>query len=128
MSPQTLAEEIEKVLIDLMAVTPDVEGAVLVDMNGLPIISALSDMMDDTHVAAMAAVILGIGKRTVDELKKGKLHRVLVQGEKGCVIFIEAGKDAVLTILTTDMAKLGMVFLDANLAAEKISNILSERV
>lgn len=127
MPTQTLAEKIEKILIDFRSVTPDVEGAVLVDMNGLPIISVLSDVIDDTNIAAMAAAMLTTGERTVNELKKGKLNRVLVQGENGYIIFSEAGKDAVLTVLTTKIAKLGIIFLDTNLAAIKIAKILSER-
>ncbi len=127
MSSKTFAEKIEEVLIDLRALTPDVEGAVLVDMNGLPITSVISDGVNDTLVSAMASAMLVMGERTVDELEKGKLNRVLVQAEKGYVVLVEAGQDAVLAVVTTERAKLGMVFVDANLAAVKVAKLLADR-
>jgi predicted regulator of Ras-like GTPase activity (Roadblock/LC7/MglB family) len=127
MPSKTFAEKIEEVLIDLRALTPDVEGAVLVDMNGLPITSVISDGVNDTIVAAMASAMLRMGERTVDELEKGRLHRVLVQAEKGYVILVEAGRDAVLAVVTTERAKLGMIFVDANLAADKVATLLANR-
>ena len=87
----------------------------------------LSSGVDDSHVAAMAAAILGIGGRVVEELQKGGLSRVLVQGEKGYILFVGAGKETVLTVLTTERAKLGMIFLDANRAAKKIAKLMTER-
>jgi predicted regulator of Ras-like GTPase activity (Roadblock/LC7/MglB family) len=127
MPSKTFAAKIEEVLVDLRALTPDVEGAVLVDMNGLPITSVISDGVNDTIVAAMASAMLRMGERTVDELEKGKLHRVLVQAEKGYVVLVEAGRDAVLAVVTTERAKLGMVFVDANLAAVKVAKLLADR-
>ena len=127
MPSKTFAGKIEEVLVDLKALTPDVEGAVLVDMNGLPITSVISDGVNDTLVAAMASAMLRMGERTVDELHKGKLQRVLVQAEKGYVVLVEAGQDAVLAVVTTERAKLGMVFVDANLAAVKVAKLLADR-
>ena len=127
MPSKTFAGKIEEVLVELKALTPDVEGAVLVDMNGLPITSVISDGVNDTLVAAMASAMLRMGERTVDELEKGKLHRVLVQAEKGYVVLVEAGRDAVLAVVTTERAKLGMVFVDANLAAVKVAKLLADR-
>ncbi|MGD8662929.1 MAG: roadblock/LC7 domain-containing protein [Desulfobacterales bacterium] len=127
MPSKTFAEKIEEVLIDLRALTPDVEGAVLVDMNGLPITSVISNGVNDTIIAAMASAMLRMGERTVDELEKGRLHRVLVQAEKGYVVLVEAGRDAVLAVVTTERAKLGMIFVDANFAAEKVATLLANR-
>ena len=127
MASKTFDRKIEEVLIDLKSLTPDVEGAVLVDMNGLPITSVISNGVDDTLVAAMASAMLRMGERTVDELEKGRLHRVLVQAEKGYVVLVEAGQDAVLAVVTTERAKLGMIFVDANLAAVKVAKLLADR-
>ncbi len=128
MAPQTFAGEIEHILRSLQTVTPDVEGAVLVDKDGLPIASVLSSGIDEAHVAAMSAAMLGMGERTIYELKKGELTRVLIQGEKGYVLYMKAGEDTALAVLTTEEAKLGMIFLDAQGAAKKIEKILAERL
>ena len=76
MSQPKLSEKIEKVLLDFKNFTPDVEGVVLVDMNGLPITSVLTHDREDSHVSAMAAAMLGMGERIVGELDKGSLTRV----------------------------------------------------
>lgn len=128
MATPTFAERLEGILKNLRNVTPDVEGAVLVDRDGLPIASVLSSGVDDSHVAAMAAAILGMGERVMEELTKGTLSRVLIQGEQGYILFVEAGKETVLTVLTTERAKLGMIFLDANRAARQIAHLMAERM
>ena len=127
MTSQTLAEKIKNVLIGLRSYTPDVEGIVLVDMNGLPIISILPCTEDDSYVSAMAISILGTGQRTVDELKLGKLRKVVVQGENGYVIFVDAGRDAILAVLAAKISKLDIILVDVALVAQNVANILAER-
>ena len=128
MAFQPLAEKIKNALIKLRSYTPDVDGIVLVDMNGLPIISILPCSRDDSYVSAMAISILGTGQRTVDELKLGKLRKIVVQGENGYVIFVAAGKDAVLAVLATKISKLDIILVDVALVAQNVAKILAERV
>ena len=64
------------------------------------------------------------GDRTARELARGGLDQVLIKGEKGYVLMVQAGADAVLTVMAKPNAKLGLVFLDVRRAADAISRIL----
>ena len=51
-------DQIEQLLKRLVALTPDLEGAILVTLDGLPIASALAGGADEDRVAAMGAAAL----------------------------------------------------------------------
>jgi predicted regulator of Ras-like GTPase activity (Roadblock/LC7/MglB family) len=88
------------------------------------IASALPSGMDEDRIGAMSAALLSLGERTARELVRGKLARVLIQGEHGYVIMSAAGPEAVLTVLAKSNAKLGLIFLDIKRAAETMSKLI----
>ena len=88
------------------------------------IASALPQGMDEDRIGAMSAALLSLGERTARELARGKLERVLIQGERGYVIMSAAGPEAVLTVLAKSNAKLGLIFLDIKRAAETLSKLI----
>jgi len=118
------ADNITKLLKGLSNNTPDVEGAAIVDNDGLMIASALSQDVDDESVAAMGAALLGIGERIVDELLRGDFQMVTIQGSEGYVILVRCGDDAVLTVLTSRRAKLGLIYLDVRRTGKELSKLL----
>ena len=68
-------DQIHQNLQKLVALTPDLEGALLVTLDGLPIASALAGGTDEDRVAAMGAAALATGTRAVSELKRiGRAH------------------------------------------------------
>ena len=81
-------DQIEQLLKRFVALTPDLEGAILVTLDGLPIASALSGGTDEDRVAAMGAAALATGSRTVSELSRGELEQVLVKGSEGYIVHI----------------------------------------
>src|SRR5665647_3909942 len=101
-------EQILHVLQGLVGRSQDVEGAMLVTLDGLPLASALPQGADEDRVAAMAAAALSMGSRTVNELRRGSLEQVLVKGDAGYVVMIQAGADTVLSAISSADAKLGM--------------------
>jgi predicted regulator of Ras-like GTPase activity (Roadblock/LC7/MglB family) len=118
------SEGLKSVLKDLEASTADVEGAVVVSADGLVMASALPAEVDEDRVAAMAAALLALGERSSQELERGTLNEVFVKGEKGYVVLMGAGRDAVLGALCREDAKLGMIFLDLRRAAEEVGKIV----
>ena len=56
-------EQITKLMKALSNNTPDVEGAAVIDNDGLMIASALSADLDEDSVGAMGAALLGLGER-----------------------------------------------------------------
>lgn len=119
------AETLTRLIKNLSTTTPDVEAAAVIDNDGLVIASALPQDVDDDAVAAMAAALLGMGERIVMELRRGNFEVVMIRGDIGYLILTRSGPDAVLAILATKSAKLGLIFLDAARTAKEIARTLA---
>ncbi|HEY8376188.1 MAG TPA: roadblock/LC7 domain-containing protein [Nannocystis sp.] len=110
---------------NLSTTTPDVEAAAVVDNDGLMIASALPGDVEDDRVAAMSAALLGMSERIVRELGRGTFGLAMLRGSGGYTVLTRCGEDAVLTVLATESAKLGLLFLDIQRTAKDISRLLS---
>lgn len=117
-------ESMTNILKELEAGTPDVEAGAIVSVDGLIMASALPQDVEEDRVAAMSAAMLSLGERTAQELNRGKLNQVFIRGDDGYVLLMNAGEDAVLTVLVRKDAKLGIVFLDMKRAVEEISKLV----
>ena len=115
---------ITKILKDLESGTPEIEASAIVSVDGLIVASALPKDVEEDRVAAMSAAMLSLGETTAQELRRGSLDQVFIRGEKGYVLLISAGEDAVLTSLVRKEAKLGLIFLDMKRAVEDISKLV----
>lgn len=104
--------------------TPDIQGAALVSPDGLPISSVLSADMDEERTAAMSAAMLSLGERIGQELSRGVIERIFVEGEKGYSILIGCGTEAVLLILANKAAKQGLLFLETKRLVAEIKPLL----
>lgn len=111
-------------LRDLQASSPDIEASAIVSVDGLTIASALPREVEEDRVAAMSAAMLSLGERIADELGRGILEQVYIKGEKGYVILMSVGEEAVLTALAREQAKLGLIFLDMRRATEDLTKLI----
>lgn len=124
MANKSRNEQMSERLWELQVSSPDVEGAAIISVDGLPIASSLPQSVEEDRVAAMSAAMLSLGERIAGELGRGMLDEVYVKGEKGFVILRSVGEEAVLTVLARQHAKLGLLFLDMRRAADEFSAIL----
>ncbi len=104
--------------------TPDIQGAAVVSPDGLPISSVLSAEMDEERTAAMSAAMLSLGERIGQELTRGVVERIFVEGEKGYSILVSCGIEAVLLILASKDAKKGLLFLETKRLVTEIKPLL----
>jgi predicted regulator of Ras-like GTPase activity (Roadblock/LC7/MglB family) len=111
-------------LRDLAASSPDVEASAVVSVDGLTMASALPPQVEEDRVAAMSAAMLSLGERIANELGRGNLDQVYIKGENGYVVLMSVGRDAVLTVLARQQAKLGLLFLDMRRATEDLAALL----
>ncbi|HET7010579.1 MAG TPA: roadblock/LC7 domain-containing protein [Anaerolineales bacterium] len=111
-------------LRDLQASSPDVEASAVVSVDGLTMASALPAAVEEDRVAAMSAAMLSLGERIATELGRGVLDQVYIKGEKGYVVLMAVGHEAVLTVLARQQAKLGLLFLDMRRATEDLARLL----
>lgn len=118
------SEALADTLSEMLASSTDIEGAVVVSSDGLVIGSQLPKGLDETRMGASAAALFGLSKRTTPELGRGTFTQNLIQGKEGNIIIVSIGEHAVFIGLTSTDVNLGMVFLEAREAAEKIAAVL----
>jgi len=117
-------EKIQDVLRSLRAVSPDIVGSAMVSTDGFIIASLLPSEVDEELVSGMAAALLGVGERIAGELMGGSMEQTYVRGKLGYVILNAVGSEALLIVLTTPDAKLGLVFLDIKRRVHELTKIL----
>jgi predicted regulator of Ras-like GTPase activity (Roadblock/LC7/MglB family) len=117
-------DALNSILASLASSSGDIEASAVVSTDGLLMASNFPANMDEDRMAAMAAALLAIGERTSQELERGNLEQVFVRGDNGFIVMMAAGEDGVLTVLCSDRAKMGLIFLDMKRAAAEIGKIL----
>lgn len=117
-------DDLNGVLRALQSGTPEIEAAALISEDGLMIASALPQHIDEIRVAGMSSTLISLGTRAATELERGKVEQVLIRGDKGYVVMVNAASDTMLLVLTTEDAKLGLIFLDQRKAVQEIAKIL----
>ena len=111
-------------LQEMQSGNPGIEASAVVSVDGLAIASALPADAQEDRVAAMSAAMLSLGERIASELGRGELDQVYVRGSGGYVVLMAVGEEAMLTILASESAKLGLVFLEARRAAADLAQYL----
>ena len=116
--------EIERILQELQARIPDLEGLAVVSKEGLSIASMLFTTVDEDRIGAMTAASLSLSDRIVLELERGLMDQVIITGTNGLVIIRDAGEHAVLVGIAKPNAKLGLILLDIKRAAGKLAGLI----
>lgn len=113
------------VLRTLNGVSPDIEASAVISSDGLTIAAVLGDGVDRDRFGAMCASLLALADRAAQEISRGQLKQVLVEGEHGTMLLVQAGNDTVLAVASRPTLNLGMVFLEARRAALKVQETLA---
>ncbi len=117
---QQLVAELKKLQIS----SPDIQASAIVSADGLIIASALPHDVEEDRVSAMSAAMLSLGERISQELRRGELDQVYIRGDNGYVMLMAVGDNAVLTIMASVKAKLGLIFLDVKRTAEVLEGLI----
>ncbi len=118
------AKDLDEILREIDVNVKEIEAAAIVSIEGLPIASRMPPEYEDAIVAAMTAAMLSLGEKISNNLNRGLLQKIFVEGKDGHVISVSAGSNAVLTVSTSKDAKLGLIFHEMDIAAKKIAEIL----
>ena len=116
-----LTEMVQK----FVTATPDIQGAALVTPDGLSLSAVLPGDMDEERTAAMSAAMLSLGERIGQELARGIVERIVVEGEKGYSVMVSCGDDAVLLVLASKEAKQGLLFLEVKRLVKELAPMMS---
>ncbi len=122
--PMSRLDELNKILRKLQSDSPGLEASALISEDGLMIASALTPDLDETRVAGMTATLLNLGTRAAVELARGEVKEVIIRGERGYAVMIDAGRGALLLALANESAKLGLIFFDMHEAIRGLKKVL----
>jgi uncharacterized protein len=111
-------------LRSMQASAPDIEASAVVSVDGLIMASALQQGAEEDRVSAMSAAMLSLGERIAQELGRGGLEQVYIKGDKGFIVLVSVGQEAVLTALARQEGKLGLVFLEMRRAVEDLVKLV----
>lgn len=121
---QTISDQLDQVLINFERNVPHVEAIAIVSTDGLVIASRLPDKVEEDRVGAMGAAILSISKRSGEELSRGEMCRVLIEGENGYLLIRSIGEFAILVALVDKNVRLGMLFYECKRCIAQLNEIL----
>ncbi len=104
-----------------------VQGTVLVDRDGMVILSELDADLDGERVGAMAAAIVATVEDSLAKVDRGPLVHLQMDAEEGKIIVEEAGK-ALLVVLTEKSVNIGLIRIEIKTAADKLKQQQLARV
>jgi len=120
---QPLSDQLNLVLDRFEANVAHVEATAIFNTDGLVIASRLPSSVDEERIGAMSAAILSISNRSIDELSRGTMKQILVEGNDGSLLIRSVGEDAVLVAMVGSQIKLGMLFYECTRCVKKIGEI-----
>jgi predicted regulator of Ras-like GTPase activity (Roadblock/LC7/MglB family) len=114
----------ENIIAELLRIE-GVKSVVIVGKDGLVIEFESADRTIDPELAAaMVAAAYGSGVTTMERLMAGKTDMVMVEGDRGKILLIDAGENAMLSVFTEPKVNLGLIRIEMRRAAEKIASSL----
>jgi len=118
------ASALRSVLRELNSSSTDIEASACISSDGYTIASVLGQDTDPDRFGAMCASLLALAHRAAQEIQRGNLKLVLVEGEQGVMLLVQAGPDAILAVAAKPGKNLGMIFLDSRKIAQKLLGVL----
>ncbi len=116
-------ELIDKLLSDLKK-SGGVEACAAVSRDGLLIRSSMQKEQFAESFAAMSATMLGAAETASTELGKGIPNRVIVESTQGRLIAVGAGPKALLVVIVSPEAGLGLILLELDKSTNKLKELL----
>jgi len=101
----------------------DVRFAAIVSREGLIVHSILEGGVSDISLAAMTATLLSLGQTALAELRSGNLEVLILQGDEGNFVIMEAGIDLIIAVCIDIDARMDTCFVEMRKIAEKIKQI-----
>jgi len=120
----TISAQLDEILNTFERNVPHVQATAVVSTDGLVIASRLPKDVEEERIGAMGAAILSISSRSGDELDRGEMTRVLIEGSNGYILIRSIGEFAILVALVEKEVRLGMLFYECKNCIEKLREIL----
>jgi len=117
---------IRSALRGLNGLSEEIEASAAISGDGFIIASVLGNTVNAERFGAMCASLLALADRAAQEINLGNLKQVVLVGETGSMLLVQAGPDAVLVVSARAALNLGRLFLDAAKVAERIRSVIEQ--
>jgi predicted regulator of Ras-like GTPase activity (Roadblock/LC7/MglB family) len=116
-------EQLQQILGELVAVTPEVLIAIAASRQGLSIASVKNGTTpaEEEALAVAAARILDMAADVNKQLAQGDIGRILIEGAHHTTIVTAAGPDVILIVTVPADAKLGLAMVSIKRTARQIA-------
>jgi len=102
--------------------TNNLDGLILADVEGLPIVSYLQEGMDEDTLASTGAAIFTAGLMAISDVKKRGLEQVVLHSPDGYLIYTQISEDYILGLISPSDAKLGIL----KMIIKKVTELVDE--
>ena len=116
--------DLKLVLSAIRRAIPELHGVMIASQDGLAIAHDFPEAAAE-RIAAMAATALGIGQRISERTNMGDLSESVIHGRHGYLVVYGAGEDAVLVMQGPIESNLGLMRIEARVAAVEITQLLT---
>lgn len=106
-------EVIENAIRGLHKSSREIQGCAVISLDGQIVASSLKPGIDPDRVGTMSAAVQKLGKEATQAIGCGALEQIMLKADRGYVLLVGAGEDALLSVITDPSAKLGLVLQDA---------------
>jgi predicted regulator of Ras-like GTPase activity (Roadblock/LC7/MglB family) len=103
---------------------PELSASVLASADGMVLAHDARDIEPDS-LAALAAAHLALARRFAHAVNHGELRESVVECDAGYITSYAAGPSALLTLVTSGDANLGMVHLEARRSVRRLISLLT---
>ncbi|MDO5286433.1 MAG: roadblock/LC7 domain-containing protein [Actinomycetia bacterium] len=117
------SDELARVIGNMRRSIPELYGVMIASTDGLPIAHDFPESSAE-RVAAMAATAFGLGGRIAERTDLGGFAEAVIRGQSGYLVTYAAGNDAVLVMTGPIDSNLGLMRIEARVAAVEIKQLL----
>jgi len=118
------AEELDRVLTDLRALSGDIESCGVLSKDGKLLSSSHGEGVDRERVAAMVAALANLAERVARENGKNHASQIRVKAEGGYVLLVRLEGGGTLVATTGTDARVGLVLYDIRNARSELEKAL----
>jgi len=118
------ASALRSVLRELNGSSAEIEASACISSDGFTLAAVMGEGVDHDRFGAMCASLLALAHRAAQEIQRGSLKLVLVEGAQGVMLLVQSGPDAILAVAAKPSMNLGKIILDSRKIAQKLLTVL----
>lgn len=126
MNPSSqISNQLEQALHELIKRSANtVEASTIVSNDGLIKAQVFQTQIDPHRFGAICASLFSLAKRAAQDAARGELRLILLEGDSGTMIVVQAGDNAILAAAAKPNTPIGRMLLEVRKTAQSIQKYL----